>query len=202
MKFEVKTRGKNTESHWEAIHKSTSKEWNDMSDQDRDARIERDSNYMRVFKSLEFEDVESVVEIGAALGEHLAYFARKLPDMRFKAIDFTQASFDHAQKYNLPNYSFEKRDFLNNFIDENHDVIILIETLEHIEQGTNYKIVDELLKKCKILYITVPNTQDDCNGEHISHYTLSSFDRYDVETKEPIDNVHLFFKLKGNQSDS
>jgi 2-polyprenyl-3-methyl-5-hydroxy-6-metoxy-1,4-benzoquinol methylase len=199
MKFDVENRGINEEWYWNSIHSQKSKEWMEREPEFVEKFLQKEwIQYGTIFKDLEKENVKTFLEIGCGIGEALAFFAKSFPQIEFKGIDFTNSFLEHTKKkFKYNNLSFEKRDILNNFIEDEHDAIAILEVLEHIETPTNFKVLEELLKKCKILYISIPATLTASkDSEHISAMGINSFDEYNPLIKQEINNMY-FIKLRG-----
>lgn len=205
MKFDVKTRGTNTKEHWEDSHNNMFiKNWNGVEGEALKSIIE--SNWWHyvwaVNDIISIQNViskKTILDVGCAPNKCLAYYAQKYPTITWTGIDFTDALLDYAKEFtHLSNLKFKKMDFLEEEIPDTYGAILLMETLEHIELGTNWKLVEELLAKCEYLYITVPSDNGENGGEHISHYTLNSFNQYNVLEKKDDGRGILCFKLRGN----
>jgi hypothetical protein len=69
----------------------------------------------------------------------------------------------------------------------------MFETIEHIAEGNNYKVLDNILEHCEYAIISTVNTEDDCGGEHISHYTFETFEEYgyNVKWKHLLDDINM-----------
>ena len=222
MKYNIQTRGANTKERWEQSHQKGVAEWAQYSDQDLENLIKNNwYHYVYVMDGVIADrktfKYDKILDIGCGPNRCLVYFAEKYPDLKFIGIDFTDTVLEFAKKYShVKNITFKKLDFLEEEIYGNYDVISMLETLEHTEEGTNHKIVDDLIQKCKYLYISVPLDHDPNDGEHISFYDYNSFNRFEVleraivsgqgkyilnsfeESKIPIVGSHvLMFKLKG-----
>lgn len=63
------------------------------------------------------------------------------------------------------------------------------------------------LEHCEYLILTTVDTKDDCFGEHISHYTIDTFEEkgYDVKWKAKLQEIqmpdgiynYIIFLIKG-----
>lgn len=186
-------RGRNTKLHWENKHGSNMYEIN------RDYKYDHlnDIHYLNVTKdiiNLNSDSIsrKSVLDVGCAVGAALNLFQQNIPELEYHGCDFSQSGIDAASK-KLPNIKFECRDILENPIDVDYGIITFLETIEHIEEGTNYKILDNLLEHCEYAIITTVDTEDDCNGEHISHYKIDTFDKkgYDVLWKSKLTPIQM-----------
>ena len=72
-------------------------------------------------------------------------------------------------------------------------VITCFETIEHIEEGKNYQLLDNWVKHSEYLLLSTVTTPDDCRGEHISHYNFDTFEKkgYDVVWKAKLAKIDL-----------
>ena len=186
-------RGRNTKLHWENKHGSNMYEIN------RDYKYDHLDNihYLNVTKDIininsDSISRKSVLDVGCAVGAALNLFQQHTPELEYYGCDFSQSGIDAASK-KLPNIKFECRDILENPIDTDYGIITFLETIEHIEEGTNYEILDSLLKHCEYAIVTTVDTEDDCNGEHISHYKIDTFDKkgYEVIWKSKLTPIKM-----------
>lgn len=200
-------RGKNTKNHWE--HKHT-----------QQYEVNKPYNYDKL-DNLHYLQVSSdiinlnhtaikrktVLDVGCAVGAALNLFQLTTPQLAYTGYDFSQTAID-AANVKLPNITFECRDILENPIDKEFGIITFLETIEHIEEGTNYKILDNILNHCEYAIVTTVDTEDDCWGEHISHYKINTFDEkgYEVVWKSKLTPInmpagtfhYIGFLIKGN----
>jgi SAM-dependent methyltransferase len=153
-------------------------------------------------------NLNSLHELGCGNGAFVAYVKQYvLTDWDISAEDFSKPAIETAiQK--CPSVTYYINDFLLNRIDKDYGCICLFETIEHIEEGTNYKILDNILDHCEYAIISTVDTEDDCFGEHISHYKIDTFEEkgYDVIWKSFLSEIqmpdgiyhYMIFLLKGN----
>ena len=185
-------RGSNTKGYWENKHVGqyeVNREYNyDKLD---------DIHYMKVSNSIINENSKvlsrkTVLDVGCAVGAALNLFQQTTPELTYHGYDFSQTAIDAASA-KLPNITFECRDILENPIDKEFGIITFLETIEHIEEGTNYKILDNILDHCEYALVTTVDTEDDCFGEHISHYKIDTFDEkgYDVVWKAKLTPINM-----------
>jgi 2-polyprenyl-3-methyl-5-hydroxy-6-metoxy-1,4-benzoquinol methylase len=185
-------RGSNTKDYWESKHVhqyEVNKEY-DYSKLD-------DIHYMKVANRIIFENSDilkrkKVLDVGCAVGAALNLFQQTTPSLDYIGYDFSQTAIDAAST-KLSGIEFERRDILENPIDEEFGIITFLETIEHIEEGTNYKILDNILDHCEYAIVTTVDTEDDCFGEHISHYKIDTFDEkgYDVVWKAKLTPIQM-----------
>ena len=200
-------RGTNTKDHWENKHiqqYEVNKPYNyDKLDNLHYLKVSSDVILMN-HNALKRK---TVLDVGCAVGAALNLFQQRTPQLTYTGYDFSQTAIDAATK-KLPNITFECRDILENPIDKEFGLITFLETIEHIEEGTNYKILDNILDHCEYAIVTTVDTEDDCWGEHISHYKIDTFDEkgYDVVWKSKLTPInmptgvfhYIGFLIKGN----
>lgn len=204
-------RGTNTQNKWEQKHIEQYK-----LDQPYDfSGFENGdmSGYGPVGAKIIEENIEafnrkSLHELGCAGGNFVAYLKQNVvKDWEVSGEDFSETAIDSARK-RAPNVNFFTNDFLLNRVDKNYGCICLFETIEHIEEGTNYEILDNILDHCEYAIISTVDTEDDCFGEHISHYKIDTFDKkgYNVVWKSLLGEInmpdgiyhYMIFLIKGN----
>lgn len=186
MKYNIQTRGANTKDRWEKSHQQGVDEWEKYSGKELDNIIRNNwyhYNYVmdNVVADRSTFKYNKILDVGCGPNKCLIYYAEKFPDLKFTGIDFTDTVVEFGKKYShIKNINFKKVDFLEEEIYGNYDVISMLETLEHTEPETNFKIVRDLVTKCKYLYVSVPLDNDPNGGEHISFYDFNSFNEFDV----------------------
>lgn len=183
--------GKNTKSYWNQKHNN---QYTKDGVWDYDQIPQSPLSYHKVASdilSLNKDSVKrkSVLEIGCAAGFFTSYLKiHLLPHFEITGWDFSPYGIEIAKntiqdehgEY-LYDIQYEERDFLEKPIEENYGFICMFETLEHVAEPDNYKVVDNILNHCEYAIISTVNTVDDCGGEHISHYTIDSFDEHGYE---------------------
>lgn len=199
-KFEVTNRGKNTKEHWENSHKKFIEDWEKVKNEDFSDYVMKNW-YHYIFamndaiKDVNLFTYKSVLDVGSAPNMCLPYFANLYKDVKFTGIDFTDVFLDWGRKFsNISNLNFVKMDFLTTPIEGKHDVILLLECIEHVENNINFKLIDELVGKCKYLYVSTPIDNNQNGGEHISFYDVNSFDKYNVLEKNIVATGCNFIK--------
>lgn len=150
---------------------------------------------------------KSILDIGCAVGKATHYYKQNMPHIDVTGFDFSNTAI-HAAKLKSPNVNFKQFDFTKEHIESEYGVITMLETIEHIQEGLNYVILDRILNKCEYAIISTVDTEDDCFGEHISHYKLDTFEKkgYNVIWKTYLDEIHMpngifhymIFLIKGN----
>ncbi len=132
-------------------------------------------------------------EVGCGNGDFAAYVKQNvLKDWEVSAEDFSEVAIKSA-KQKCPEVNYFINDFLLNRVDKDYGCIGLFETIEHIEEGTNYEILDNILKHCEYAIVSTVDTEDDCFGEHISHYKIDTFEEkgYDVVWKSFLKEIYM-----------
>jgi len=189
-------RGTNIKNRWEQKHIN---EYNIDKPYDFSPYINGDmSGYGPVAAKIieENEDAfsrKSLHELGCAGGNFVAYLKRNvISDWEISAEDFSSTAIEAAKK-RQPDINFYENDFLLNRIDKDYGCICMFETIEHIEEGTNYEILDNILEHCEYAIISTVDTEDDCFGEHISHYKINTFEErgYNVEWKSFLGEINM-----------
>ena len=186
-------RGTNTKSHWEDKHNSNMYEINREYKYDHLDEIHYLKVVNNIIKQNENEiNRKSVLDVGCAVGATLNLFQLTSPSLKYYGCDFSQKGIDAASN-KLPDINFECRDILERPIDKDYGIITFLETIEHIEEGTNYKILNNILDHCEYAIVTTVDTEDDCGGEHISHYKIDTFDEkgYDVIWKSKLTPIRM-----------
>jgi len=128
---------------------------------------------------------KSMLEIGCSVGFFCSYMSRFIiPDWKIEGWDFSQDAIYSAKhkNENQPNISFSVVDILETPVKNDYGIICSFQTIEHFEEGTNYRLIDNWVEHCEYLIIATVDTEDDCFGEHISHYKIDTFAKkgYDV----------------------
>ena len=188
-------RGNNTKEHWNQKH-TVQYEVNKEYDYSR----ENESNslaYIKVANDLIMQNLDvfknkSILDVGCAVGKAVNYYKMNMPDVEVTGYDFSAAAIE-AAKIKVPNCNFEQRDFFEQPIDKDFGAITILETIEHIQEGTNYEILDNILEHCEYCVLSTVDTEDDCFGEHISHYKLDTFEKngYDVIWKSNLSEINM-----------
>jgi len=185
-------RGNNTVDYWEKKHT----EQYEVNTEYDFTTIE-DSSYVKIASDIlgingESFERNSILDVGCAAGYAIEYFKQNHPEWECTGYDFSKTAID-AATIKSPLCTFECRDILLNPIEADFGYITCLETIEHIEEGVNYKIIDNILDHCEYAFISTVDTVDDCFGEHISHYTLDTFDirGYPVLWKSNLEDINM-----------
>jgi 2-polyprenyl-3-methyl-5-hydroxy-6-metoxy-1,4-benzoquinol methylase len=132
--------------------------------------------YEQLADILETIRFNTILEIGCGTGIGAEYIKSKF-DCIYTASDFSMIAVNKAA---------EKADYIK-LLDirkddpvGEYDVIIIAETLEHLEDPFN--VIDRCLKHCKYLVLSLPlDEPEDCDPEHIwCNIRPEDFIEYDV----------------------
>jgi len=203
-------RGSNTQDYWNDKH---NKEGNANQPYDFSQLAASPLSYHTVAANFIAENHvgikrKTLLELGCSFGYFTAYLKEHvIPDWKISGWDFGSLAINSA-KQKCPDVNYDIRDILLNPVDEDHGIICMFETIEHMNEGDNYKTLDTILEHCEYAIISTVDTQDDCFGEHISHYTIDTFDEkgYDVYWKSKLSPIqmpdgvyhYLIFIIRGN----
>lgn len=188
-------RGTNTKKRWEDKH---IQEYNIEKPYDFSNHTNGSQGYHSVAARIIKENIDgfnrkSLHEMGCAGGDFVSYLKNHvIPDWEISAEDFSKTAIDSAI-IREPNVNFSQNDFLLNRINKDYGCICMFETIEHIEEGTNYKILDSMIEHSEYTIISTVDTEDDCFGEHISHYKIDTFEEkgYDVVWKSFLGEINM-----------
>lgn len=172
--------GKNTVEYWNEKHK---REYNIYEPYDFESISKNPFSYHSVAAQIINENKDeiknkSLLEIGCAGGFFSAYVATHcILDWKVEGWDFSETGINaaKARTSHINNLNFKVVDILKTPVQDDYGIICCFETIEHIEEGVNYKLLDNWLNHCEYLILSTVDTEDDCNGEHISHYKIDTF---------------------------
>lgn len=162
-----------------------------------------------------FGNAQTLLEIGCGTGELSKLLSEKFTNLKIVATDYAKSSIDYANtNYKKDSVTYKQLDIIKEEIEENYDVIISSNTLEHFK---NYKlIINKILPKCKYAIFIIPHheTLNDLHLYeyeggicHCSSFTLNSFNEYSLLSSYdfttdgwfgPNSNSQLTVLLKGN----
>jgi len=187
-------RGSNTKEYWSEKH-SRQYKLNEPFDFSNIEAEKRSYNYIGSRLIIENEESfkqKRLLEIGCGNGYFAAYIKSQLPGWYVEAWDFSPSAITSA-KEKSPAVNFVERDFILKPVDTPFGIICIFETIEHIDETVNYKVLDNILDHCEYCVLSTVNTQDDCFGEHISHYTFNTFEEkgYDVKWKSKLAEIDM-----------
>ena len=183
----MQNRGQNTFEHWNEKH---IREYGVFEPYDFSQIPKSPMSYHKVASDIiraneeDFKN-KSMLEIGCAVGYFCSYMKRHIiPKWKIVGWDFSKSGIDAAREKNTDikdGLTFEIRDVLETPVKDDYGLITCFETIEHIEEGKNYKLLDQWLEHCEYMILSTVDTEDDCNGEHISHYKLDTFTKKGYE---------------------
>lgn len=109
------------DAHWEF-------DWDDM------VRLGPFHRHLRrvIFELLEGIEFQTVLDVGCGRGAFLEMLASQYPLIEFKGVDISSAAVDLAKR-EYPGGQFWVMDISKNFVDQQFDLIICSEVLEHIQ---------------------------------------------------------------------
>lgn len=140
---------------------------------------------------------QSFLEIGCAAGFFTSHVKLNLlPSFEVSGWDFSKYGIECAKytaEHNVFDIYYEERDILQNPVDKEFGFICCFETIEHFEEGTNYKVLDNILDHCEYAIISTVTTKDSCGGEHVSHYDFDTFTQmgYNVLWKAKLSKIDM-----------
>lgn len=193
----VINKGTNIQSYWNEKHK---REYDLDKPYDNNAILNSKNSYHFVAGEIIRENkdeikIKKILEIGCAGGNFLFYVKTLIaPEFECIGEDFSHSAIEAANnRAGLDCVNFQCVDILENPIQKDYGIICVFEVLEHIEEGQNFKILDNMLDHCEYLIISVPTTKDSCFGEHISHYNWDTFEKnnYNVLWKARLDKIDM-----------
>ena len=195
----IPIRGNNEESHWNQKHEESyghfNKKYEDFIPVDWESlwkEADQAFTIAMVLQNHESINNKSMIDIGCAHGGLLWYLKTKhLPKWKFTGSDFSKKMIEENKKRS-DKITWEQRDVLLNPINKKYGVISCLQTIEHFEEGRNYKFIDNCLEHCEYLILGTVDTEDDCFGEHISFYKLETMKQkgYEVEWEAKLARVN------------
>ncbi len=119
-----------------------------------------------------------ILDMACGCGYGTAYLAENRPDLQCTGVDVDQDAIDYGQAhYKAGNLNYLRHDAMTFKDPEGFDVIISLETIEHLVDPWNFvKRFPSLLKPDGIVIASVPTTPTvDGNPHHLHDFTRSSF---------------------------
>lgn len=113
-----------------------------------------------------------ILDFGCGAGDSSEIFVSEFPDCNFYGEDLSQAAIQLAEERfgHLGKFSTKLKDEME------FDIIFTSNVLEHVP---DYKsICDELLLKCRYLFVFVPFNERPLSKEHVRTFFTNSFDDY------------------------
>lgn len=210
-------RGNNEQDHWDSKHRESYGHFNEKYEDfcpkypEWETMLEADQGCTIALIKENKETVvrKSLIDVGCAHGG-MAWYLKKyiVPDWKVVGSDFSEAMIEENRK-RCKEVLWEQRDVLLNPLTENFGIVTCLQTIEHFQEGQNYKFIDNILNHCEYFILATVDTVDDCFGEHISFYTINTMDEknYNVVWKSKLGKVNspdkedhhcIIFLLKGN----
>jgi 2-polyprenyl-3-methyl-5-hydroxy-6-metoxy-1,4-benzoquinol methylase len=122
---------------------------------------------------------KSLLEIGCADGKFIDLISSIMPnDWTFTGYDISDVGIQSAiNKFSRENVTFLTKDILIDDIDLDYGFICIFETIEHLSELDNVRVLKGILEHCEYCILSTVNTKDNCFGEHISNYDFDSFEK-------------------------
>ena len=148
----------------------------------------------KLIKNINSKEIASICEIGVGEGELLKNIIKIFPKAKYSATDLSKRKVKDAEnnlKKNMINFSVQNAEKLSKYRDNEFDLVICCEVLEHVG---NYKKVLKELKRIskKYVLLSVPNEPvwrvlNMVRGKylskfgntpgHINHWNMISFEK-------------------------
>ena len=155
---------------------------------------ERGKIYLKVKKHLPRKRKITALEIGCANGHGLIELAKKTKNITYEACDFSDKGIKQAKKLYGKKIKFFVHDVYKDKLKKNYDYILIIETLEHINNPK--KAVKKYLKYCnERLIVTVPYKEKGWI-EHVYKFDTNSFEDIKEFKKYKIQKIVIRKKMK------
>ncbi|MFA6089238.1 MAG: class I SAM-dependent methyltransferase [Candidatus Woesearchaeota archaeon] len=159
---------------------NTQKYWNNIFKKEKFG-IGREFLYSSVAKFIKDENNKyknkqsHILDIGCALGHGTIRIQEVLKNSLVDACDFSDVAIKKA-KNNYKNINFFVHDVNKDKLTNNYDMIVMIETLEHLDNPI--KAVKKYLKCCKQMIIVTPYDERNDENKEISAEHTHSFDEF------------------------
>ena len=157
-------RGTNTIEHWEQKHIN---EYDIYKPYDFDQLELSPNSYHKVASEIIQQNKDAIknktlLEIGCAGGYFCSYMKRFIiKDWPVEGWDFSKTAIKAANERNklIDNLYFNDVDILHQTVYGDNGIICSFETIEHIEEGKNYQLLNDLL--CSNLHIRILRLHDN-----------------------------------------
>jgi len=141
------------------------------------------------------ENSISLLDIGCGTGYGLEYIQDQKPNAALSGCDYSGYAIQKATEQ-YPNIIFFEHDISKDELIRSYDYILLLETLEHLDDPIS--VIEKLLKHCKYLIISVPYKENNNYNLHVyQNFTKDSFKLFNI-----IDYKVLFKKVTKVTEDS
>ncbi len=175
----------NVKSYWDRLLKTG--EWGK----------ERGKLHALLIKYLPKKEKITALDIGCAVGHGTIILAKNLPNVKFDACDFSTTGIKAAKRLYGAKVKFFVHNVYKDKLKKDYDYILLIETLEHINNPI--KIVRKYLEHCnKKMIVTVPYHERGWK-EHIysfdehSFQSIKEFKKYKILRKPGTDTQIILY---------
>jgi 2-polyprenyl-3-methyl-5-hydroxy-6-metoxy-1,4-benzoquinol methylase len=117
-----------------------------------------------VFSILDKSLFSSVLDIGCAYGHYSIRIAKQYPNLRVKGFDVNEEQLNVGRlvkrKLGLKNLILEKRDICDGPINEKHDLVLLLQVIEHLKDDRMaLKEIRKIVSDSGHLILTAPNLE-------------------------------------------
>ncbi len=134
-----------------------------------------------VWKLSKNNDIRFVSEVWCGDGKILCELAKNKSDIYFEGYDLSEKAIMFAKAYSfwLKNLKFYCKDFA--LADKKYDIILCIETLEHIPDGEIDTFVHNIYNNLKdnwYLIISVPSDIVKLHPKHYRHYNIALLEKH------------------------
>jgi len=109
----------------------------------------------------------SIIDLGCGNGGLIAEFLKRGIDGSFAGADISESAIRYARE-NVPGVNFFCLDLINNGLDENYDIAVLSEVLEHLENDS--LILEKLAPRVKYVIVSVPGGPANKVDTHYGHF--------------------------------
>ena len=132
-----------------------------------------------------FHSSFSILEVGCGTGE-LSKFLKEKYNKKTLGTDFSEFAIKFANEHYADDVlKFKQLDLLNDNFEENYDIAICSNTLEHFTNP--YILLDKILQHSPICVVLVPYNQPCTDGRefeggagHVFQFNEKSFERYNI----------------------
>ena len=138
----------------------------------------------------------SLAEVGAGDGKVISAVQRRFPDREYTAIDYSPRACALA-KAMTTNIRVEQKNIVHESVGE-YDVVLCVETLEHIPLEEVSQFVQSLYQMTRHLILTVPSDNIPVSAKHYQHFNRESLTKVLKPFKTDIQYVNrktIFSKL-------
>ncbi len=155
-----------------------------------------DQNIYQIFSRINQQsNIKTVLDVGTAMGDVISTVAAQNPRVNFFAIDIMDEAIEIAQRNycGITNVKFKKANFLGDSVMSCADVVVCLQTLEHIEDHTLIPFIEKLFKtaRCAVV-VSVPREPYWCfanllrlkywsrlgnTPHHVQHWRMQSFEK-------------------------